>query len=219
MKRRMSSPRRGSSRKLGVSETLFKMSTALLLVALSVACATSSPHRRQIVLYSEAEMIRQGEDAYRQMPSELPMGSDPHETTHVKCVEDHVVAALELTKQAADRWEFNLFNKPRGNAFAVPGGKIGIHKGLFDVAYNQDQGSEADAMGLMPMAIAGFDHEHPPCCGKNWFRSRHRAPQSLATRPSPETRLTTLRNLMDQRLSAKMQKLSSGLVPHGSPMQ
>ena len=60
VKRRMSSPRRGSSRKLGVSETLFKMSTALLLVALSVACATSFPHRRQIVLYSEAEMIRQG---------------------------------------------------------------------------------------------------------------------------------------------------------------
>ena len=170
MKRRMSSPRRGSSRKLGVSETLFKMSTALLLVALSVACATSSPHRRQIVLYSEAEMIRQGEDAYRQMPSELPMGSDPHETTHVKCVEDHVVAALELTKQAADRWEFNLFNKPRGNAFAVPGGKIGIHKGLFDVAYNQDQESEADAMGLMPVAIAGFDHEHPPCYGKKWVQ-------------------------------------------------
>lgn len=136
---RISSPRRASPRKLGVSEALFKLSTAVLLVALSAACATSPTNRRQVLLYSEAEMVRQGEGAYRQMQSELPMSSDPREITYVQCVADHVIAALEPTQQAAYRWEVTVFDSPQANAFALPGGKIGIYTGLFDVAYNQDQ--------------------------------------------------------------------------------
>ena len=87
-----------------MSETLFKLSTAVLLVAFSAACATSPTNRRQVVLYSEADTVRQGERAYRQMQSELPMSSDPRETTCVQCVTDQVITALEPTQQATYRW-------------------------------------------------------------------------------------------------------------------
>ena len=129
VKRRISSPLRASPRKQGVSESLFKLSTAVLLVAFSAACATSPTNRRQVVLYSEAEMTRQGEGAYRQMQSELPMSSDPRKTTYVQCVADHVIAALDPTRQAANRWEVTVFNSPQANAFALPGGKIGVYTG------------------------------------------------------------------------------------------
>jgi predicted Zn-dependent protease len=281
MKPRISSPRKGSSRKQGVSETLLKLSTAVLLVALSAACTTSPTNRRQVVLYSEAEMARQGEGAYRQMRSELPMSSDPRETTYVQCVADHVIAALEPTQQAANRWEVTVFESPQANAFALPGGKIGVYTGLFDVAYNQDQlaavmahevghvlakhgnerasrsalrrvsiaaarvlgaskntmqtidfgtqlglqlpfgraqESEADAMGLMLMARAGFDPEQSIVLWENMSSDPGpRPPEFLATHPSPETRITTLRNLMDQALSARVKALSSGLVPDCIP--
>ena len=49
------------------------------------------------MLSSEAEMVRQGEGAYRQMQSELPMSSDPREIAYVQCVVDHVIAALDDT--------------------------------------------------------------------------------------------------------------------------
>ena len=55
------------------------------------------------MLFSEAEKVRQGEGAYRQMQSELQMSSDPREIAYVQCVEDHVIAALGPTQQAAYR--------------------------------------------------------------------------------------------------------------------
>ena len=108
---------------------MFKLSTAVLFVALSTAFATSPTNRRQVVLYSEAEMTRQGEGAYRQMQSELPMSSDPRETTYVQCVADHVIAALDPTRQTANRWEVTVFDNPQANAFALAAGKIGVYTG------------------------------------------------------------------------------------------
>ena len=40
---------------------------------------------------------------------------------------------------AGTRWEVTVFEEESPNAFALPGGKIGVHTGLFTVAENQDQ--------------------------------------------------------------------------------
>ena len=260
---------------------MFKLSAAVLIVALVAACTTSPTNRRQVELYSEAEMARQGEDAYRQMQSELTVSSNPRETTYVQCVADYVIAALEPTQQAANRWEVTVFDSPQANAFALPGGKIGVYTGLFDVAYNQGQlaavlahevghvlahhgnerasrsalrsagiaaarvlgastrtvqaidygsqlglqlpfdraqESEADAIGLMLMARAGFDPEQSIALWENMNADAGpRPPEFLATHPSPETRITSLRNLMVQALSVRTQALSTGIVPDCIP--
>ena len=36
-------------------------------------------------------------------------------------------------------WQVTVFNDPTPNAFALPGGKIGVHTGLLKVAQTQDQ--------------------------------------------------------------------------------
>ena len=62
------------------------------------------------------------------------MSSDPREITYVQCVADHVMAALGPTQEAAYSWKVTVFDSPQANAFALPGRKIGIYTGLFDVA-------------------------------------------------------------------------------------
>ncbi|MEM1296368.1 MAG: M48 family metallopeptidase [Verrucomicrobiota bacterium] len=37
------------------------------------------------------------------------------------------------------KWEFVLFKDPTPNAFALPGGKVGVHTGMFNVAQNESQ--------------------------------------------------------------------------------
>src|SRR5690606_12138882 len=37
------------------------------------------------------------------------------------------------------RWEYAVFQKDETNAWALPGGKIGVYTGIFSVAKNQDE--------------------------------------------------------------------------------
>ena len=99
------------------------------LLILLISCASSPLERRQVVLYSDAEMRRQGEQAYRQIQQETPISSSARDTDYVQCVADHISIV----------WEVTVFDQDQANAFALPGGKIGVYNGLFDTAVNQDQ--------------------------------------------------------------------------------
>jgi len=111
---------------------------AMLLSMLS-SCANSPLDRRQVVLYSDAEMAQQGSSAYRQMQNELPQSTNRDETRYVQCVANYVIAALDENQRNASVWEVTVFDSEQANAFALPGGKIGVYNGLFTVATNQHQ--------------------------------------------------------------------------------
>jgi predicted Zn-dependent protease len=102
-------------------------------------CATSPLDRRQVVLYSDAEMARQGEQAYRQMQSEMPTTPNSSESVYVQCVADYIIEALAEPMRSSLAWEVTVFDNEQANAFALPGGKIGVYNGLLDVAFNQHQ--------------------------------------------------------------------------------
>lgn len=90
---------------------------------------------------------------------------------------------------------------------------FGTQLGL-QLPFGRAQESEADAMGLMLMARAGSDPEQSIVLWGNMSSDPGpRPPKFFATHPSPETRITTLQNLIDQALSALVQALSRGLVP------
>jgi predicted Zn-dependent protease len=44
-----------------------------------------------------------------------------------------------VVKVRNTKWEFVVFEDPTPNAFALPGGKVGVHTGLFKVARNEAQ--------------------------------------------------------------------------------
>ena len=107
-----------------------------MLVAL-VGCATSPLGRSQLILFPESEMQQMGVTAFQEMQREIPRETAPELTGYVRCVVDHIVRAMPGENPAA--WEITVFADDQANAFALPGGKIGVYTGLLDVAENQHQ--------------------------------------------------------------------------------
>jgi predicted Zn-dependent protease len=115
---------------------------ALLLLVLSMACATSPTGRRQLLVMSEAQMADMGRAAFVDLQSRTPRSPNSRQTTYVRCVANAIIEILapsELRPIAVDRWEIELFADPTANAFALPGGRIGVHTGLLGVAVTQSQ--------------------------------------------------------------------------------
>lgn len=111
----------------------------LITTIFLIGCASSPLDRRQVVIYSEAEMAAQGERYYRQMQQEVDISTNTSETNYVQCVADYVIEGLDPAVQNSNQWEVTLFAENQANAFALPGGKIGVYAGLLGVAINQHQ--------------------------------------------------------------------------------
>jgi predicted Zn-dependent protease len=110
-----------------------------LLAALAIAaCATSPTGRRQLILFSGADMDGMGFATFDQMKAELPQSKNKATTAYVRCVANALTAELE-DPAAREGWEVVVFQDASANAFALPGKKIGVNTGLLDVAENQHQ--------------------------------------------------------------------------------
>ncbi|MBX3039540.1 MAG: M48 family metallopeptidase [Bdellovibrionaceae bacterium] len=103
-------------------------------VALS-ACQTSPTGRRQLVLISESQMDSLGDQSFEDLKKKMPIEKDAAINGYVKCVADSITAVLPEKR----KWEVVVFKEDSANAFAVPGGHIGVHTGLLKVAKTQDQ--------------------------------------------------------------------------------
>lgn len=106
----------------------------VLTCALSVlACSVSPTGRRTLKLFPDAEMSQMGAAAYQETKNSTPISRDAKANAYVACV------ANAITRNVAGAWEVTLFDDDAANAFALPGGKIGVFTGLLKVADNQSQ--------------------------------------------------------------------------------
>ncbi|WP_028080939.1 M48 family metallopeptidase [Solimonas soli] len=106
---------------------------AVIAAIVAVACATSPTGRRQLRLVSDAEMSQMGVAAFQEMKQKTPVTKDARESAYVQCV------ARAITNEIGGSWEIQTFDSKEVNAFALPGGKIGVYTGLLEVAKTQDQ--------------------------------------------------------------------------------
>lgn len=106
---------------------------ALTAAAIVAACVTSPTGRRQLRLVSDAEMSQMGIAAFQQLKQETPPTRDARVNSYVQCV------STAITREVGGNWEVQVFESKDVNAFALPGGKIGVYTGLLKVAANQDQ--------------------------------------------------------------------------------
>lgn len=111
---------------------------ALLGLLVIADCATSPLGRRQLKLVSDEQLAQTGAQAFAQLSAQTPKSRDPQTNHYVKCVANAVTGALD-GQWADSTWEVQVFEDPTPNAFALPGGKIGVHTGILEVAENQDQ--------------------------------------------------------------------------------
>lgn len=112
--------------------------TKLLFVSsvlIFTACATSPTGRKQFVMVPEAQMTEMGETAFDDMKKKQPINRDPKVNAYVKCIANEITNVLP-EKQS---WEVVVFEVAEPNAFALPGGKIGVHTGMLKIAKDPAQ--------------------------------------------------------------------------------
>jgi len=109
---------------------------ALALLALT-ACETAPiTGRNQLILVGDQQVQALGLQAYNQMKQDKPLSRDQALIRRTKEVGRNVA---RISPKPDWDWEFNVFDDDSPNAFALPGGKVGVNSGLFKVAKNDDQ--------------------------------------------------------------------------------
>ena len=117
----------------------FKLLIPFVLAALFVAsCSTSPTGRSQMIWKSDAELAAESARAFNQMRAGMPLTTDRRTIDFVACVAEAVVAVLEPPYSDYE-WELAIFDSESVNAFAMPGGKIGVLSGILEVTENQHQ--------------------------------------------------------------------------------
>jgi predicted Zn-dependent protease len=112
---------------------------ALSLLACGGAMIGSSPlGRTQLRLFPADEVNAMGIQAFAQMKAKIPQSRDQRTLAYVRCVA-RAITAEASGPSAPDGWEVVVFEDDTANAFALPGGKIGVNTGLLRVAEDSDQ--------------------------------------------------------------------------------
>lgn len=242
---------------------------ALALFTLA-ACETAPiTGRNQLIVVPEAQVAEMGLQTFQEIKNKEDVSGDPKLNAMVQ----RVGARIAQVVDSGGKWEFVVFNDDKQvNAFALPGGKVGVYSGLFKVAtteaelaavigheiahvtarhgaerlsqgivaqaglaatslalsnrdpttvqlvttalgagatvgvllpYSRLQESEADKLGMIYMAKAGYD---PRAAKDLWIKmtkaaqGQARPPQLLSTHPASETRITQIEQWMPEAL-------------------
>lgn len=113
---------------------------AAIATTLAACATTTSPTGRTqyVGAVSQAELNQMGEQAFAQMKQQQPQTNNAQQRNYVTCVTNAVIRELPSQWQQL-RWETAVFQNNNPNAFALPGGKVGVYTGIFSVARDQNQ--------------------------------------------------------------------------------
>lgn len=111
-----------------------------IATAVSACATTTSPTgRKQYVgAVSQAQLNQLGEQAFAEAKAKTPQSRDSRQVAYVGCVVNAIVRQLP-SPWNQQRWDYALFENAETNAWALPGGKVGVYTGIFKAAKNQDQ--------------------------------------------------------------------------------
>lgn len=114
----------------------------ILLVLSLTGCEETPTGRSQLALVPDTLMAQLGEQSFAQLRERRPAAQDAALDRRVQCVAEAVVEAARRHYpgvEMPESWEVVVFDDPSPNAFALPGGRIGVHSGLLRVAESPDQ--------------------------------------------------------------------------------
>src|SRR5688572_23533486 len=113
-----------------------------LAAVMCLGCATSPTGRRQLVLFPEGEMTQTGAQAFAQVKQQTAPTRTGEVQEYVQCIARGI---LERAHQRdpkllpPNQWEVVVFDDNSVNAFALPGGKVGVYLGMVRFAEDPDQ--------------------------------------------------------------------------------
>ena len=117
------------------NKTLATITLALLVLS---ACSTSTTGRKQVMLFSDTELNQMGAASFEDMKKKTPISKDKSVNDFVQCVAKSITDNVPKSTHQGE-WEVVVFDSKQVNAFALPGGKIGVYTGILNVTEDQDQ--------------------------------------------------------------------------------
>ncbi len=114
---------------------VIKMRKFFLIAACSIFMAIGGC---ALPLVSETEVEIDSEKQFEQMRASSIVSNNARARSYVNCIVRAIVEELEEPYRSMD-WDVELFEDEGINAFAMPGGKIGVFTGILDVADDQNQ--------------------------------------------------------------------------------
>lgn len=109
-----------------------------LVTALLAACVTSPTGRSQLMMVSDSQMSQMGLAAFNDMRKQGKFVDAPRERAYATCVSNALIAVLPPPWNT-QQWEVQIIGDDTANAFALPGGRIGVNRGMFKLATDQNQ--------------------------------------------------------------------------------
>ncbi|GIX41148.1 MAG: Zn-dependent protease [Leptospiraceae bacterium] len=93
---------------------------------------------QSLPLLDDNQVNKMGVEAFEKIKSETPIENNPAINQYVKCVANRILSVAK-DDTGVKEWEIVVFRSDLINAFALPGGKIGVYTALLNVAKTQDQ--------------------------------------------------------------------------------
>ena len=117
--------------------------TLSLAIAAAVACATNpATGKKEFSLMSEAQEIQLGQEADQQVRQEMGVYDNAELQRYVSEIGMRLARASERPNLP---WQFTVVDEPAVNAFALPGGKIYLTRGI--LAFLNDEEQMAGVLG------------------------------------------------------------------------
>lgn len=119
---------------------------ARVLAGASIACAalatlaacTTNPYtgESQFILVDQAQLAQAAEASWNELRQQEPISNDPILNQRARTVANRIVQAAGLTDRS---WEVAVFDSDERNAFVLPGGQIGVYRGMIEFSQNDSQ--------------------------------------------------------------------------------
>lgn len=109
-----------------------------LLLFLSGCYVVPETGRKSLVIVPPEQEATLGAQAFQEVRAQERISNDPDAIARVTRVGQRIAAAVGDDLPSAS-WEFVVFESPEVNAFALPGGKVGVYTGLLRLAASDDE--------------------------------------------------------------------------------
>lgn len=105
----------------------------LAAACLLSACTVSPTGRKQLILVPDTQVNQMGLQAFDTLKKDKHLSTNTRYNQIANCI------AGNITQSIGGNWEVVVFEDSSFNAFALPGNKIGVYSGMFNLVENQDQ--------------------------------------------------------------------------------
>ena len=90
----------------------------------------------QFIIVSEQQLDQMSLQSWQQIRQDVPELKDPKTQQRVQRIGKQIVGAANLQENT---WEFVVFDSEKINAFALPGGQVGVFRGILELMANDAQ--------------------------------------------------------------------------------